>query len=71
MLKAINFEKAIAWIAARLKEPSTQRSIPLFICGAAGLVVAVKNNEPGTACASIGVMIYTAMNASTPENPQP
>ncbi|NTV60639.1 MAG: hypothetical protein HGA77_04950 [Chlorobiaceae bacterium] len=67
MLKAIDMTKALAWIAARWKEPSTKRSIWLVGTGIIAIVYAIINREPSSAIVGAGTTIYGLLNASTPE----
>ncbi|NTU49366.1 MAG: hypothetical protein HGA87_00465 [Desulfobulbaceae bacterium] len=55
------------WIKARLKEKSTQRSIPLFIGGLVAVAYAIYNHEPSASIVGAVVSLYGVMNAVTPE----
>jgi hypothetical protein len=55
------------WIKARLKEKSTQRSIPLFVGGVVAVFYAIYNHEPSSAIVGAVVSLYGVMNAVTPE----
>jgi hypothetical protein len=54
------------WLSARWAEPSTRRSVPVFVIAFVAIVYAIVKGEPSSAILAAGVMIYTALNSITP-----
>jgi len=67
MLKSIDFELVLKWIAERWAEPSTKRSVPAFAIATIAIVYAVIKGEPSSAILAAGVMLYTFLNTVTSE----
>jgi hypothetical protein len=62
----MDMNKIFAWLSARWSEPSTRRSVPVFVIAFVAIVYAIVKGEPSSAILAAGVMIYTALNSITP-----
>ena len=58
----------INWVKKRWAEKSTQRSVPAFGIAVIAIGYAIVKGEPSSAILAAGVMLYTALNAVTPDN---